>query len=164
MLYDKLFKLLNAAGVRYLMAGGVAINLYGLERMTGDVDICVDLGNENLKKLTALIKTMGYRPVAPVKIEDLLNEKLRNSWVEEKNMIAFSLHDPKNSFFSLDILIGVKIDFNKAYARREIFKSGEIEISVLSVEDIISLKEKSGRPQDKSDVHYLRKIYHDKKK
>jgi len=37
--------------VRYLLAGGIAVNLYGIERATADIDIIVDLEDDNLKFL-----------------------------------------------------------------------------------------------------------------
>lgn len=40
-IFKKLFSQLNANHVRYLVAGGVAVNLYGIERATADIDIAL---------------------------------------------------------------------------------------------------------------------------
>lgn len=37
------FKALDDAGVRFLVAGGVAVNLHGYARMTQDLDLVVEL-------------------------------------------------------------------------------------------------------------------------
>jgi hypothetical protein len=38
-----LFDALNKNHVQYLVAGGVAVNLYGIERATADIDLVVYL-------------------------------------------------------------------------------------------------------------------------
>jgi hypothetical protein len=40
-IFKKLFSQLNANHVRHLVAGGVAGNLYGIERVTADIDIAL---------------------------------------------------------------------------------------------------------------------------
>ena len=39
--YGKVFKALNKAKVKYVVAGGVAVVLYGYTRYTGDLDLIV---------------------------------------------------------------------------------------------------------------------------
>ena len=41
--------------MRYLVVGGVAVNLYGYLRYTGDVDLLVPFDDENLKKIKSII-------------------------------------------------------------------------------------------------------------
>lgn len=40
-IFKKLFPQLEANHVRYLVAGGVAVNLYGIERSTADIEYIV---------------------------------------------------------------------------------------------------------------------------
>ncbi len=42
-LFKELFASLNRARVKYMVAGGIAVNLYGIERATDDIDIVVEL-------------------------------------------------------------------------------------------------------------------------
>jgi hypothetical protein len=49
MFYVELFRALERAQVRYLLVGGVAVNLHGAERLTMDVDIMLALDPENLR-------------------------------------------------------------------------------------------------------------------
>ncbi len=39
MAYDEVFRALSAKKARYLVAGGVAVNLLGVPRMTADLDL-----------------------------------------------------------------------------------------------------------------------------
>jgi len=42
-LFKKLFLSLNKASIKYMVAGGIAVNLYGIERATADLDIALEL-------------------------------------------------------------------------------------------------------------------------
>jgi hypothetical protein len=55
---------LKAAGKRcqYAVAGGVALVLYGVVRLTADLDLIVDLDRENLKRFIQAMKELGYGP------------------------------------------------------------------------------------------------------
>jgi len=156
--FGRLFSALNAKGVRYLVAGGVAMNLYGIERATADIDVVLDLGEKNVRKFIGAAKELGLKPKAPVKLDDLADEEKRKAWADEKGMAVFSLFDPKNPFFLLDVFIEAPLDFAEVYERREKMRLGNMAIPVVPIKDLIRMKERSGRPQDKADVFYLRKI------
>jgi len=42
MEYLQLFKKLSEEQVRYLICGGLAVNIYGIPRMTADIDLLLD--------------------------------------------------------------------------------------------------------------------------
>lgn len=157
-LFQNLFAKLNQNRVKYMVAGGVAVNLYGIERATADLDIVLDLSHQNILKFIEAAKTLGLNQKIPVKLEDLVIPEKRREWIETKNMKVFSLYDPKNPFLILDILIEIPLDFHEAYKRRKRIKIEGITIPLLPLEDLISMKEKTERPQDKADVFYLKKI------
>lgn len=47
---ETVFHSLNNAGARYLVAGGVAVNIHGYQRMTVDLDLVIQLNSDNIKK------------------------------------------------------------------------------------------------------------------
>ena len=46
MFYLDLFHKIEDAGVRYLVVGGIAVNLHGINRLTHDVDLMLALDGE----------------------------------------------------------------------------------------------------------------------
>jgi hypothetical protein len=48
-------RLLDAAGIRYMLTGSVALNYYAMPRMTRDIDVVVDLGREDAERLVQLL-------------------------------------------------------------------------------------------------------------
>lgn len=54
------FKILNRNGVRYLIIGGVAVNIHGYTRATGDLDIWYEPSAGNFSKLLQSIREYGF--------------------------------------------------------------------------------------------------------
>jgi len=48
MEFLQLFELLDQRKVRYLICGGLAVSIYGIQRTTADIDLLVDFDKENL--------------------------------------------------------------------------------------------------------------------
>jgi hypothetical protein len=159
--FKRFFSSLQQEGVQYLVAGGVAVNLYGIERATADVDIVLKLDNENIGRFIAAARKLGLRPKMPVDLDELRDPAKRKRWVEEKHMSVFSLHDPKEPFFLLDVFVETPFPFDEVYAKRENLRYEEVDIPVVPIQNLIEMKTTSTRPQDKADIFYLKKILED---
>jgi hypothetical protein len=157
-LFKKLFSSLNKATIKYMVAGGIAVNLYGIERATADLDIALELEKGNLLKFINVAEKLGLRPKIPVKLGDFIDPEKRRSWRMDKGMLVFSLYDPKNPFFLIDIFTEIPFDFDAIYKQRKKVKFENIFIPVVPIKELIAMKEKSDRPQDRADVFYLKKI------
>jgi len=140
------------------VVGGIAVNLYGIERATADIDLVVDLEEGNITRFIRVIKELGFKPKVPVKLEDFIELEKRESWIKEKGMRVFSLFDPKSPFFLLDVFVELPFDFKKVFEAREKMRAGRVIIPVIPLKDLIEMKEKTGRPQDIADAFYLKKI------
>jgi len=160
-LFKTLFSSLNEGPIKYMVAGGIAVNLYGIERATADVDIVLKLEKGNLLKFIKVAKRLGLKPKIPVKLDDFIDPEKRKSWRMDKGMLVFSLYDPKNPFFLIDIFTEIPFDFDAVYNQRKKMKFENIFIPVVPIKELIAMKEKSGRPQDRADVFHLKKIMHD---
>ncbi len=156
--FEYLFSALNKAKVRYLVVGGIAVNLYGIERATADIDLVVDLEEDNLARFVTVMKELNFRPKIPVKLEGFVKKEIREGWIRGNGMTVFSLFDPKNPFFLLDIFVETPFNFDSVYGAREEIHAEETIIPVVPMKHLIEMKEKTGRPQDIADVFYLRKI------
>ncbi|MBM3254574.1 MAG: hypothetical protein FJZ16_09995 [Candidatus Omnitrophica bacterium] len=156
--FKKLFLSLNKESVRYMVAGGIAVNLYGIERATADIDIAVDLDRRNLSKFISVAKKLGLKSKVPVTLDDFTNPEKRKGWITDKGMMVFSLYDTKNPFFLIDIFVEIPFDFKEVYKQRKKMKFEDIVIPIIPIKTLIEMKEKSGRPQDRADVFYLKKL------
>ena len=159
MFYEQVFKKLNKKRVRYLVVGGIAVNLHGFPRVTGDLDIMLDLNDgKSVNGFVEVIKVLGFKPKIPVQVDDFAIPSKRKSWIEEKNMKVFSVYNPSQEIEHIDVLIENLIDFDKAYKTREIVNAGNLKVPVVSIDDLIKLKKISGRKRDEIDIAALKEI------
>ena len=158
MEFLQLFKELNQAHVRYLLVGGLALNLHGVNRTTGDIDIIIYLEDANVRNFLGLMSELGYQPQAPVDLMDFANPSKRQEWKNTKHMIVFSLHHPEDLVKVIDVFVESPLPFEESYEHRVTYTIDDIAIPVISIPDLIKLKELAGRKQDASDIEALKKV------
>ncbi|MBU4484788.1 hypothetical protein KKA47_05150, partial [bacterium] len=128
MLFEQIFRKFSKRKVRYLVVGGIAVNLHGFGRATGDLDIMLALDDSNIKKFVDVVNDLQFIPRLPVKVEEFADSAKRDLWINEKNMKVFSVYNPKNPIEHIDIMVENYIDFKKAYSNRENMHAGDITI------------------------------------
>lgn len=156
--FKGIFKGLNELKIEYLVIGGLAVNFYGVPRMTYDIDLMILLGTENIGKLVEKLTAWGYRPKVPVNPVDLADEDKRNYWIEEKGMMAMNFYSEVLPIGEIDIVFDSPIPYDELKSRAVMMELQGEKIPTISIHDLIRLKEKSGRKQDLSDVEYLKMI------
>ncbi len=158
MLYEKVFKELEKQKVRYLVIGGIAVNLHGFTRATADLDLFVALDEENLREFIKAAKTLGLRPRVPVSLDDLADAAKRKDWIQNKHMKVFTLNNPKDAREQIDMMVVTDIDFEKAYKNKTTVSVGAVQITIAGIKELIKLKEIAGRAKDKMDIEELKEI------
>ena len=158
MFYVELFAALNRHKVDYLLIGGLAVSLHGVERATMDVDITVAMNPGNLTALIDTAKELKLTPVLPVPLESLSDIELMRDWHAQRHLEAFALRTPDLAGVTIDVLLFPPVDFAGMTARAVEFDVAGTWIKVVSIDDLIALKSAVGRPIDISDVEHLQRI------
>ncbi|MGH6885037.1 MAG: hypothetical protein ACREGK_03065 [Geminicoccales bacterium] len=158
MFYLELFRALQEHEVRYLVVGGVAVNLHGIGRLTVDVDLMLALDALNLERFVTVALRFPLEPVMPVKLEHLADAAKVNEWIAKKGMLAFALRSSDPATPTVDILVKPVVPFEDAWARRVQRSVEGIAIPIATIEDIIRLKTGTGRQKDEADIQALRQL------
>src|SRR2546430_3554855 len=108
---------LNENQVRYLIVGGLAVVAHGYLRFTADVDLLLSVDSDNLRRTVEALKTLGYRPRAPVDFDDFVDRSKRQQWAQEKHMTVFSLFSDIHQATEIDLFLEPPIDFDADYGR-----------------------------------------------
>ena len=156
--FEPIFQTLNKAGARYVVVGGLATVLHGYARLTADVDLAVDLAPEEAERVIQALVTAGFRPQVPVNPEEFADQAVREKWLREKHMRAFSLVDQVNPMRVVDLLLKPEIPFEELLARSQEVILNRTKIRIASIDDLIALKRQAGRPQDLADIEQLQAI------
>ena len=143
--------------MRYLLAGGLAMNLHGVPRMTMDVDLLVALDDANIGAFLECARDLSLKPQAPVPLESLRDPEQRRTWIEDKHLIAFGLSGAPGTP-TVDLILRHSLDFAAASDRAVLQTVDTVPVRIASIEDMIALKQNTGRRQDADDVEHLLRL------
>jgi hypothetical protein len=161
--FETVFRALHRAQVRYLVVGGVAVNLHGVPRLTKDLDVMLDWSADNATRFIECVEAMRLAPRAPVPLRSVLDAANRKAWRDEKGALVFTVAGNAPPYDQVDVFLDNPIDFAEAYARRTDIPVADFIVPVVAIGDLIALKEAAGRLQDQADVAMLRKLENERK-
>jgi hypothetical protein len=98
-----LFAVLAAARIRFVVVGGLAVLLHGVDRLTADVDLVIDFSTAAVQDAVTALTAAGYRPMAPVDPLSLADPGQRREWQALRHMQVFSFWDRTNTRPTVDI-------------------------------------------------------------
>ena len=154
---EAIVRAFNGAGVRYLVAGGLAVNAHGYLRFTKDVDVVVQLVPENIEQVFGALGRLGYRPTVPIAAEQFANAELRASWIRDKGMQVLQFWSDAHRETPVDVFVTELFPFDEEYEAALVKPLyGTLAVRVVSIPTLIRMKELAGRAQDRIDIDYLR--------
>ena len=152
----EVIKTLDKYKVKHALIGGYALALHGIVRATMDIDIAILLKPHQLKNTEMALQNIGLTSRLPVNAEDIAN--FRKEYMEKRNMIVWSFVDFKDPTKMVDILL---TDSLKTFSvERLTFKNHKI--CVVSLRDLLKLKQKSNRPKDQLDAQSIKELLNEK--
>lgn len=149
---------LNKAGVKYVVVGGLAVIFHGHPRLTTDIDLVFGLDKENALKAIRTLTGLGYKAKIPVNPEDFADEDVRKGWISQKGLVVFSMYHPTDVLTIIDIFVEEPIPFESMMKDSVLKEVDGVEIRLASIEHLIHMKEKAGRPKDLDDIKVLKII------
>lgn len=156
--FESIIGALEQAGIRYVVAGGFAVNLHGFLRFTKDLDVLLDLAPDNAARAMHVLASAGLRPRLPVDMLEFANASAREDWVQNRNMLVFQIWHPDDPLCSVDVFVRNPIAFDVLWEHSVQAMLGATTCRIVGVEDLIAMKAEAGRPQDLRDIEELRRI------
>jgi len=158
MLTD-LFIGLEAAHVRYVLIGGMAVNLHGVPRSTFDIDLAVSFDEDNLRRFWEYMLSVGFKPRQPVTLQQFLQPAMREDWRVHKHMLAITFVVESPFWLEVDVLLDLAgMTFEELQADSCRIPMKDISIPVAGIDSLIHMKLAAGREQDLCDVEVLRRL------
>lgn len=151
-------KALNEAGVRYVIVGGIAAVMHGVARLTMDIDVVVALDAENARRAVEAIIKAGFVPMVPITAEQFADDNLRQSWIEDKNMVVLNFKHRSDPLQSVDVFVRYPLEFEGMYRNSVTIDGYGIPARICSIDDLIAMKLEAGRVKDLADVRQLEMI------
>ncbi|HEY1661153.1 MAG TPA: hypothetical protein VGI03_01930 [Verrucomicrobiae bacterium] len=157
--FEKIVRGLNAADVRYLVVGGLAVNAHGYLRFTNDVDLVVRLEEADIRATFKALKKLGYHPTVPITAEQFADSRNRRHWTKTEKMTVLQMWSEAHRQTPVDIFITEPFDFDTEYKAALVEKlSSTLQVRFVSLRTLIKLKTKANRAEDKIDIKNLKVI------
>lgn len=135
--------LLKSNNIRFLIIGAHAVAFHGFPRITGDIDILVEVNQQASRNLEKVFAEFGFK--GPPFIETELLQPNQ----------CFQLGRSPNR---IDVLTGANgVDFESAWEGRVKGMLDDVEVSYISLTDLIANKKATGRPKDLLDIEELKR-------
>jgi Nucleotidyl transferase of unknown function (DUF2204) len=127
--------------VEFIIVGAYALAAHGFPRATGDIDIWVRNTPENARSVVRALAKFGA-PLSNVSEDDFT----------ARNVVLQIGIEPSR----IDLMTSIDgVQFAEAWKSRTAITIGDLEIDVLSREDLIKNKLATGRKQDELDARSL---------
>jgi predicted nucleotidyltransferase len=148
----RIFKTLDRNGVDYLTIGAWAVIAHGYVRATADIDFVARLDKQNMERLAAALSQLNAR------LRGVDADKLDIDPTDPQVLISGASFTMDTDAGPLDFLNDVpgSADYDAMRARARQANAGGVTVWVVGYEDLIRMKEASGREQDLLDIHQLR--------
>ena len=143
--------------VEFVIVGGVAAVLHGGSRATFDLDIVPSLAPASWRVAVDLLWSRGARPRIPEPLERIRDVEQVRRWRREKGMLALNFRTDDGAT-EVDLLVGESEAFTDLRRRAVEVTVGERTFFVASIEDLIAMKQRAGRPQDLLDIAELHRL------
>ena len=145
-MFEQIIAALVAAGVRFVVVGGVAATLHGSARLTNDLDLCYDPAPDNLEALVRLLRGWHayLREVEPGLPFTLDVRALRTTPI-------MTLVTDLGNLGLLDRVLGLG-GYAEVLAASERVQLERIEFRALTLPALIAAKKATGRPKDREQV------------
>jgi predicted nucleotidyltransferase len=148
----RIFETLDRHGVDYLTIGAWAVIAHGYVRATADIDLIARLDSENMIRFAAALSELNAR------LRGVDADKLGIDPTDPQvlgNGASFTMDTDAGPLdFLNDVPGAVDYDHMRSRAREAI--AGGVTVRVVGYEDLIRMKEASGREQDLLDIRQLR--------
>lgn len=140
---------LRAAGVDFVLIGGVAARLRGSPSLTRDVDICYSRNRDNLERLASVLSTVHARLRG---VDDDVPFLL-----DARTLLAGANFTFTTDLGDLDLLAlpaGVE-GYDELARSADVVDLGDVSVLLATLDDLIRMKTAAGRAKDRAEVEIL---------
>ncbi len=145
---ERILRSLAEHKVDYVLIGGLAVQTHGHVRMTNDADLMPAPNRANLQRLAAALQSLDARVLNPGHEKTAISSAM----LPRATIWQFATRDG-----GIDVMHEVPggHPFSELRERALRVRLGDVDVPVVSLDDLIRMKLARGRPVDLDDVAAL---------
>jgi hypothetical protein len=155
--YNDILKNLADADVEFIVGGGVACVLHGVERVTMDVDVSVHMQPDNLGKFIEVMQALGLKPRVPVAPQVLMDPVFVRMMIEEKHALVFSFLDPDQPIRHVDVFLKADLAYESLLPDAQWVELNGYRVRIINRTRLLAIKRAIHPPRAKDalDIEFL---------
>jgi hypothetical protein len=155
--YNDILKSLADAQVDFIIGGGVACVLHGVERVTMDVDVSVHMQPANLRRFIEVMSVLGLKPRVPVAPQALLDPAFVRMMIDEKHALVFSFLDPDRPIRHVDVFLKADLAYETLLPDSEWVEMKGYRVRIINRSRMLAIKRaiQPPRAKDALDIEFL---------
>lgn len=155
--HETILNALYDVGVEFIVGGGMACILQGVERLTMDVDVAVMMQEKNWERLVKVTENLGLIPRVPLNPRSLMDPAVRRVVLDEKKAIVFTFLHPDRPSLQLDVFLRPDLAYEVLLQDAQWMNLEGRKIQVLNQQKLLALKKaiQPPRPKDLLDIAAL---------
>jgi len=139
---------LAVAEVEFVLCGGVACVLHGVERVTMDVDVRVPDDEANYHRLIGVFQARGMVPRIPEPMHWLCDAARRQAWVKEKDALVWTAQSP-DGIEQIDVFLSYPVAWSDLVRDAKVVTVRGHSVRISSREHLILAKRQVNPPRRK---------------
>jgi len=155
--YSEILKALHSAHVDFIVGGGVACVLHGVECVTMDVDVSVHMNPDNLGRFIGVMAALGLKARVPISPFTLLDTAVIRMMIAEIHALVFSFIDPDRPIRHVDMFLQSDLSYESLLPDSEWIDLEEARIRVVNRRRLLAIKRaiQPPRAKDALDIEFL---------
>ena len=151
---------LTDAEVEFIVGGGVAAVLHGVERVTLDIDLALDMEPANVEKFLQVMNKLGLQPRVPVPARDLMSHEAVRRMISQKEAMVFSFVDFNRPLRHVDIFLQGNLSFEELSRGARKIEIERRTIKIMGIGKLLEVKRAITPLRDKDliDIKQLEKL------
>lgn len=148
-------RILNEEGVRYVVIGGFAGIVRGAPLNTNDLDICYERSTANMERLVAALRRLGAT-LRTTGVDEDLPFDLHWKTIEAGGSFTFTTTAGAIDVLAFPSGTAGYGDLSAAAERFDL--APDLAVDVVSLDDLMRMKEASGRVKDRNHLEVLQAV------
>lgn len=143
-----LLRSLERERVRYVLVGGVALNLHGISRATQDIDLFLDPDTDNIERLKRALRSVFDDP----QIDEISADELAGTYPTIRYV-------PPDGSFVVDLMarLGDAFRYDDLVAEERNVEG--VRVCLATPRTLYRMKKDTVRPIDRADADALRRLF-----
>ncbi len=144
----RILQALEAKAVQYVLVGGVAVGLHGLERPTADIDLFVRADDDNISRLRAALRSIWNDPA----IDQIQAQDLRDEYPVVR-------YGPPTGDFFIDIISRVGSEISYPQLEFQEIDLAGVRVRLATPRTLVRMKQQTLRYIDRIDAERLKEKF-----